>query len=48
MSISAAQKRAIEEVIKTLYNVTKGRRKLCEMFMELPDKELWPEYYKVG
>lgn len=48
MSLPAAQRRAIEEVFKTLCSVTKGRRKLCEMFMKLPDKETWSGYYKVG
>lgn len=47
MAITPAQKRAIEDVIQTLCAATKGRRKICEMFMELPDKEAWPEYYKV-
>ncbi|GJJ09395.1 hypothetical protein Clacol_003617 [Clathrus columnatus] len=47
MTISVAQRRAIEEVTEKLCSVTKGRRKLCEMFMELPDRETWPEYYKV-
>ena len=47
MAITAAQKRGIEDVIQTLCGATKGRRKICEMFMALPDKDAWPEYYKV-
>lgn len=47
MAISPAQKRAIEDVIQSICAATKGRRKICEMFMELPNREAWPEYYKV-
>lgn len=49
MAISTTQKSAIERVIDTLVNLTssRGKRQLSEMFMELPDKEAWPEYYEV-
>ncbi|KAF8588485.1 hypothetical protein K439DRAFT_1384573 [Ramaria rubella] len=47
MAISAAQKRAIEDIVNTLCTTTKGRRRICDMFMELPNREAWPEYYKV-
>ncbi|OBZ78727.1 Chromatin structure-remodeling complex subunit rsc1 [Grifola frondosa] len=49
MAVTAAQKSAIEEVIKALLNATSRRvkRRLAEMFLELVDKESWPEYYEV-
>ncbi|KAF8525251.1 hypothetical protein BU17DRAFT_42281 [Hysterangium stoloniferum] len=47
MAISPLQKRAIEDVIQTICSVTKSRRKICDMFMELVDRDTWPEYYKV-
>lgn len=49
MPLLAAQKHDIEEVIKAILNATgpRTKRKLAEMFMELPDKTAWPEYYEV-
>ena len=42
----------IDEVVEAIENVTvsrgKGTRQLSEMFMELPDKETWKEYYDVS
>ncbi|KAF9449324.1 hypothetical protein P691DRAFT_812703 [Macrolepiota fuliginosa MF-IS2] len=49
MPISAAQKTAIEEVISTLLGIhtPRGKRALCAMFMELVDREEWPQYYEI-
>lgn len=49
MTIAKAQKDAIETVVKTLTEMTakNGKRQLAEMFMELPDRETWAEYYEV-
>ncbi|OCH94163.1 hypothetical protein OBBRIDRAFT_748123 [Obba rivulosa] len=49
MPVTAAQRHAIEEVINVLTNATnpRGKRRLADMFMELVDREHWPEYYEV-
>lgn len=50
MPLAAAHKKAAEELIASLSNVVaggRGRRKLSEMFMYLPDRETWGDYYKV-
>ncbi|KAH7909756.1 hypothetical protein BJ138DRAFT_1154503 [Hygrophoropsis aurantiaca] len=50
MSITAAQKAAIEEIINILTSAVppKGkRRRLCDMYMDLVDRTDWPEYYEV-
>ncbi|KAI0651399.1 hypothetical protein C8Q79DRAFT_32964 [Trametes meyenii] len=49
MSITAAQKTAIDEVIRVLTSATsrRAKRRLAAMFLELVDKEHWPEYYEV-
>ncbi|EIW65096.1 uncharacterized protein TRAVEDRAFT_26037 [Trametes versicolor FP-101664 SS1] len=49
MPVSAAQKTAIEEVVRALTSATSRRvkRRLADMFMELVDKDSWPEYYEV-
>ncbi|EMD41459.1 hypothetical protein CERSUDRAFT_110034 [Gelatoporia subvermispora B] len=49
MPVTAAQKHAIEEVINALTSTTgsRGKRQLAEMFLELVDREHWPEYYEV-
>ncbi|KAI0932780.1 hypothetical protein AcV5_004095 [Taiwanofungus camphoratus] len=49
MPITTTQKNEIEAVIKTLLNATSPRikRRLVDMFLELPDKASWPEYYQV-
>ncbi|KZS91702.1 hypothetical protein SISNIDRAFT_413701 [Sistotremastrum niveocremeum HHB9708] len=49
MAISSEVKAAIETLITELCDLTApGRksRKLAEIFMELPDKEDWPDYYE--
>jgi hypothetical protein len=50
MSLIPAQKSAIEEVINVLTTtpVPRGKRRLAEMFMDLVDKDEWPEYYEVS
>ena len=51
MTISADIKKAVEGLIEELCAVPapgRGRRKLVEMFLDLPDREEWPDYYKVG
>ncbi|KAL7285867.1 hypothetical protein ACG7TL_000978 [Trametes sanguinea] len=42
-------KAAIEEVIRALTSATSRRvkRRLADMFMDLVDKDSWPEYYEV-
>lgn len=49
MPLSSIQKHDIEDVIQTLLSVTssRGKRRLSDMFLELVDKEFWPEYYEV-
>lgn len=49
MVISQVQKHAIEETITVLLNASspRAKRKLVGMFLVLPDRESWPEYYQV-
>ncbi|KAI0757457.1 hypothetical protein C8Q80DRAFT_101939 [Daedaleopsis nitida] len=49
MPVSAAQKKAIEEIISALTGATSRRtkRRLAGMFLELVDRDSWPEYYEV-
>lgn len=49
MTITAAQKTAIEEVIEIIVATTpaRGKRQLSELFMDLVDRSEWPEYYEV-
>lgn len=50
MPISPAQKTAIEEVINKLKSVTQGgryKRSLIDAFLDLPDRESYPDYYGV-
>ncbi|KAI0367477.1 hypothetical protein BV20DRAFT_970438 [Pilatotrama ljubarskyi] len=49
MPVTAAQKIAIEEVIRALTSATSRRvkRRLADMFMDLVDRDSWPEYYEV-
>lgn len=49
MVLNDAQKKAAEEVIDALTSATTGarsKRKLAEMFLELPDRDAWSEYYE--
>lgn len=50
MVISQVQKHAIEETITVLLNASspRAKRKLVGMFLVLPDRESWPEYYQVS
>jgi chromatin structure-remodeling complex subunit RSC1/2 len=49
MGITAAQKKAIEEVLTALTSLTGSPRKrqLAGMFLDLVDRVDWPEYYEV-
>ncbi|KAG6333434.1 hypothetical protein ID866_5655 [Astraeus odoratus] len=49
MAITPAQKSAIEEIIDLLVAATppRGKRQLAAMFLELVDRNDWPEYYEV-
>lgn len=47
MPLPPAQKHDVEEVIQALLNTTRNKRKLAEMFMDLPDRTAWAEYYEV-
>ncbi|KAF7971438.1 hypothetical protein HWV62_21208 [Athelia sp. TMB] len=49
MTIQAAQKQAIEEIINVLVNTSppRGKRHLSAMFMDLVDRSEYPEYYEV-
>ena len=49
MPVNAAQKNAIEEVIRALTSATsrRAKRRLADMFLDLVDRDSWPEYYEV-
>lgn len=50
MALTTAQKTAIEEIVNVLVAYTgpgRGRRRFAEMFMDLVNKEDYPEYYEV-
>lgn len=50
MPVSEAQKLAAGEVVVAIcaaYAAGRGRRRLATSFVELVDKEVWPEYYEV-
>ncbi|KAH9947379.1 hypothetical protein B0H21DRAFT_739315 [Amylocystis lapponica] len=49
MPVTPTQKSELENVLQTLLNASTQRpkRRLADMFMELVDKESWPEYYEV-
>jgi len=49
MTITAAQKVAIEELIEIIIATTpaRGKRQLSQLFMTLVDRTEWPEYYEV-
>lgn len=50
MGLTAAEKTAVEEIVNTLVAYTgpgRGRRRLAELFMDLVDKDDYPEYYEV-
>lgn len=50
MAISSVQKAAIEEVFEAILKVTQGgryKRRLADIFLELPVKEEYADYYEV-
>ncbi|GBE78547.1 hypothetical protein SCP_0114360 [Sparassis crispa] len=49
MPITAPQKHEIDDVINVLFNASsaRGKRRLADMFLELVDRQSWPEYYEV-
>ena len=50
MPVSEAQKLAAGEVVLAVSSTVapgRGRRRIASIFMELPDKEAWQEYYEV-
>ena len=51
MPIMSEQKAAIENVIKAITTAVapgRGRRILSTIFMELVDREAWPDYYEAS
>ena len=52
LPLPASHGAAIDEVLESIEKVTvtrgRGTRQLSEMFVDLPDKEAWKEYYEVG
>lgn len=51
MPISDTHRNAVEEVLAAVNAATgptRGKRKLAEMFKELPDRDAWSEYYEVS
>lgn len=51
MPIGEVLKSNVAEVLEALCNVPasasgRGKRKMVDMFMDLPDRESWPEYYE--
>lgn len=49
MPLTAPQKTAIDEVVRAITSAysRRAKRRLADMFLELVDKEYWPEYYQV-
>ncbi|KAI0825268.1 hypothetical protein BC628DRAFT_1419247 [Trametes gibbosa] len=49
MPLNAAQRSAIEDVVRALTSATsrRAKRRLADMFLDLVDRESWPEYYEV-
>ncbi|PCH33194.1 hypothetical protein WOLCODRAFT_93094 [Wolfiporia cocos MD-104 SS10] len=49
MPITASQKLEVDDAIKALLSATSrnSKRRIADMFLELPDRESWPEYYEV-
>ena len=50
MPIGEVLKRAVGEVLDALTSAPsagRGKRKMAEMFMDLPDRDSWAEYYEV-
>jgi chromatin structure-remodeling complex subunit RSC1/2 len=49
MTVTAAQRGAIEQVIDVIFNTSapRGKRHLSAMFLDLVDRKEYPEYYEV-
>lgn len=49
MTLTPAQKSAIEEILGTVIATTgpRGKRQISAMFMDLVDRKAWPHYYEV-
>lgn len=49
MPITPDQKTAMDQVLAAILVATapRGKRQLSAMFMELVDREEWPQYYEV-
>jgi len=49
MTITTAQRSAIEQVINVIISTTppRGKRQLSAMFVDLVDRKEYPEYYEV-
>ena len=49
MPLSSAQKTEVDAVIAALLDASanKKKRQLASMFLDLVDRESWPEYYEV-
>jgi hypothetical protein len=49
MPLSSLQTAAIKEVIQVILaqTATRGKRQLAAMFMDLVDRQEWPQYYEV-
>lgn len=49
MGLPSAQRSDIEAILSLLFNTTNQRkRRLADVFLELVDKEEYPEYYQVS
>ena len=50
MAITAAQKTEIEAVVQAILDASTQRRKrhFSDVFLDLVDRESWPEYYDVS
>ncbi|KAH9836628.1 uncharacterized protein C8Q71DRAFT_758865 [Rhodofomes roseus] len=49
MPFPGTQKNEVEQIIKALLNATgpRNKRRLADMFMDLPDRTAWAEYYAI-
>ena len=49
MAITTSQKTEIESIIRAITDATvpRRKRKLADMFLDLPDADAYPEYYEV-
>jgi chromatin structure-remodeling complex subunit RSC1/2 len=49
MTVTTAQKSAIQEIIQVIKSVTspKKKRNLSDLFLDLVDRDAWANYYEV-